>query len=77
MNEEVFIKSKKIIEKRERLKKAKDETPRSIELVCLKNRNGKPYFTCEFKYKPRFGLYEPKHVPQAPKDEFKPEQQRL
>lgn len=77
MNEEVFIKSKKIIEKRERLKKAKDETPRSIELVCLKNRNGKPYFTCEFKYKPRFDLYEPKHVPQAPKDEFKPEQQRL
>jgi len=41
-----------ITEKREAVKNAKSENPRKIEFVCLKNRSGKPYFTCPFTYYP-------------------------
>ena len=36
-------------EKRELIRKAKSEQPRKIQLVCLKNRYGKPY-RCNFLY---------------------------
>lgn len=39
--------------KRERLQKAKADTPRKIELVCLKNRYGISNFTKSFEYYPQ------------------------
>ena len=50
-------KDKKIKEKREKIKQAKAETPRKIELVCLKNRSGKPVFSCSFNYYPQYDLF--------------------
>ena len=43
---------------REKMNNAKNETPRQVELVGLKNRNGKSYFKCEFKYYPAFNYYQ-------------------
>lgn len=43
---------------REKMNNAKNETPRQVELVGLKNRNGKSYFKCEFKYYPAFNYFE-------------------
>lgn len=57
LNEELFSKKDKIKEKRERVKKAKAETPRKIELVCLKNRYGIANYTCGFKYYPAADLF--------------------
>lgn len=37
-------------EKREKLNEAKNEIPRRVQLIGLKNRNGKSYFECEFEY---------------------------
>lgn len=48
----------KIKEKRERIKKCKSANPRQIQLVILKNRNGKTGDTIDFKYYPEFNLYE-------------------
>lgn len=59
INESIFDSAQKIKEKRERLKEAKVENPRQIELVCLKNRNGKPSFSCSFTYWARHDFYEP------------------
>ena len=57
LNEEIFSKGDKIKEKRERIKAAKAENPRQIELVCLKNRYGISNFTCSFEYRPDCDLY--------------------
>lgn len=43
---------------REKMNNAKNETPRQVELVGLKNRNGKSYFKCDFKYYPAFNYFE-------------------
>lgn len=43
-------------DKQELLRKAKEEIPRKIELVCLKNRNGRT-FSCSFKYNQVFDYY--------------------
>lgn len=59
INDPVFYKEKSIIEKREKIKKAKNADPREIELVCLKNRNGIPSFSCGFFYHAKFDLFEP------------------
>lgn len=48
----------KIKEKRERIKECKSANPRQIQLVILKNRNGKTGDTIDFKYYPEFNLYE-------------------
>lgn len=61
INDESFNSDKNIKEKREKMKKAKSENPRKIELVCLKNRNGKPSFTCSFSYWAKYDFYEPKN----------------
>jgi len=55
--ETVFNEANKIKEKREKIKQAKAETPRKIELVCLKNRSGKPVFSTYFNYYPQFDLF--------------------
>lgn len=57
LNEDVFSQDKKIKEKRERIKEAKRETPRKIELVCLKNRYGIANFSVAFDYFPRNDLF--------------------
>ena len=49
---------KDIAKKRECVKKAKAETPRKVKLVCLKNRYGGPDWTIDFRYYPRFDLFE-------------------
>ena len=43
MNEEPFLSEKKLGEKRTKLAEAKAESPRQVELVCLKNRFGTDY----------------------------------
>lgn len=43
----------KVSERREILQKAKADTPRKIELVCLKNRYGISNFTTSFEYYPK------------------------
>ena len=59
INDEIFNKEGKIKEKREKIKQAKAADPREIELVCLKNRHGKPSFSCGFTYYPKFDLFSP------------------
>lgn len=49
-DDSIFTEANKLTEKREKVKEAKAETPRRIELVCLKNRSGKPTFSCYFDY---------------------------
>lgn len=51
--------NKGIKEKREKINQAKSETPRRVELVCLKNRNGKPVYSCGFDYFPAFDTFIP------------------
>lgn len=58
MNDEIFDKDKKIKEKREKVKEAKRETPRKIELVCLKNRYGIANYSCRFIYTPAQDLFQ-------------------
>lgn len=58
LNEELFNKANAIKEKRERIREAKEATPREIELVCLKNRYGRD-FRCSFDYFPRVDLFRP------------------
>ena len=48
-----------LIKKRKIIKEAKGETPRRIELVCLKNRFSKPSFSCVFNYYPAHDLFVP------------------
>lgn len=53
----IFEAQNKIKEKRETIKAAKAETPRKIELVCLKNRYGVATFSCNFNYYPATDLF--------------------
>lgn len=59
MNDELFDKEKKLKEKRERVREAKAENPRKIQLVCLKNRYGVSSYTADFLYYPAHDLYSP------------------
>ena len=59
MNGDLFDKKDKLKEKREKVKQAKLENPRKIELVCLKNRYGKSSYSCGFNYYPQFDLFRP------------------
>jgi replicative DNA helicase len=47
----------KIKEKREKINEAKKASPRKIELICLKNRNGIPYFKCDYSYYPKYDTF--------------------
>lgn len=58
MNDSMFDEEKNIKKKRDKIKQAKAETPRQIELVCLKNRYGVANFSCYFDYFPKFDLYQ-------------------
>lgn len=65
IHEELFDKPNKLNEKRNRINTAKDEIPRQIELVCLKNRYGRPHFTVNFEYFPQYELFREKSKPQT------------
>jgi replicative DNA helicase len=54
----LFSSPTKIKEKRERIKQAKRENPRKIELSCLKNRYGIANYSCYFDYYPANDLFE-------------------
>lgn len=66
MNGDLFDKKDKLKEKREKVKAAKLENPRKIELVCLKNRYGKSSYFCGFNYYPQFDYF----IPQTDFDGF-------
>ena len=48
----------KMTEVREKINEAKSETPRKVQLIGLKNRNGKSYFKCEYNFYPAFNYFE-------------------
>jgi len=58
IHDDLFNKDKNLKEKREKIREAKAADPRKIELVCLKNRNGRPSFSCNFTYYPQYDLFE-------------------
>lgn len=45
-------------ERREKINQAKAESPRRIQLIGLKNRNGKSFFKCEFNFYPEYNYFE-------------------
>lgn len=45
------------IKERDKLNEAKSAMPRLVDLVCLKNRNGKSYFVQEFSFNPKFNYF--------------------
>ena len=57
LNELIFEKKENIKEKRDRVREAKAENPRRIELVCLKNRYGRASYSCYFEYYPANDLF--------------------
>lgn len=57
MNDEIFSKDGKLKDKREKVKKAKSEIPRKVELVVLKNRYGRASYSCGFNYNPVYDLF--------------------
>ena len=59
LNDQIFDKQNNIKERRERIKQAKSETPRKIELVSLKNRYGVSAYSCFFEYYPANDLFIP------------------
>lgn len=59
MNSDIFNSDKKLKDKREAVRKAKLESPRKIELICLKNRYGVSSYSCLFDYYPQFDYFVP------------------
>lgn len=50
--------------KREQINKAKSETPRKVQLIGLKNRNGKSYFKCSYRFYPGYNYFEEIETPE-------------
>lgn len=63
IHESIFDKQNNINEKRNRIKEAKGELPRKVELVCLKNRFGRSGFTVNFNYNPQWDLFTEEPAP--------------
>ena len=59
MNDPIFNKEGKVKEKREAVAAAKAADPRSIELVCLKNRFGISRYSVNFNYYPAYDYFTP------------------
>lgn len=57
LEEELFTKEGKVADKRERIKMAKSENPRQIQLIVLKNRNGETGGRVDFDYYPQFNYF--------------------
>jgi len=66
LDEEIFDKESGIAKKRERINAAKEENPRKIKFVCLKNRYGISHYECNFIYYPEFDLFVPAFEPATP-----------
>ena len=65
-----FEKIKTITEKRDRISREKNSTPRKLELVALKNRYGRPSFCCGFDYFPSVDLFREVTTDFTPADEL-------
>lgn len=72
LNDPIFDKANNIKERREKVNAAKAETPRKIELKCLKNRYGIASYSCYFDYYPAFDLFKPTGNPGATEQPKKP-----
>ena len=59
LNDDIFSKEGKTKEKREKIKEAKAQPTREIELVCLKNRYGVASYTIPFWYKAASDVFVP------------------
>lgn len=59
MSDPVFGKEGNIKEKRDKVRIAKAANPRSIDLVCLKNRFGQTGYTAQFNYFPASDAFQP------------------
>ena len=59
LDEDLFDEEKKIKKKRKRIEEAKEENPRKIKFVCIKNRYGISHYECYFDYYPEFELFIP------------------
>lgn len=57
LHDEIFDSQSKVNEKRQKVKDAKAEIPRRIELCCLKNRFGISSYSCMFNYYPQFDYF--------------------
>lgn len=57
VNAPLFEREGHIKEKRDMIAKAKDSTPRDVELVCIKNRLGRSRFKVSFSYYPEYDLF--------------------
>lgn len=62
LNQDIFSQQNKIKEKRELVKLSKQENPRKVELVCLKNRYGISSYSCGFNYNPCYDLFKPNYT---------------
>ena len=58
MDEIAEMKNPKISDIRGKINMAKAQMPREVNLIGLKNRNGKSYFKCSYKYYPAFNYFE-------------------
>ena len=52
------IKTSKVNEIRKKINEAKNEFPRKVQLIGLKNRNGKSYFKCNYNFYPAYNYFE-------------------
>lgn len=59
LNEEIFGKDGHIKEKRNRIDYAKQENPRKIQLMVLKNRYGQAVSDLQFEYNPLYDVFTP------------------
>lgn len=59
LHDDIFNTQAKLNEKRERIRKAKADNPRKVELVCLKNRFGISSYSCSFDYYPNVDWFSP------------------
>ena len=59
LNDPSFTSAKGVAQKRALIAAAKAESPRKVELVCLKNRYGIASYHCGFYYYPQFDLFRP------------------
>lgn len=59
LNEDLFLTDDKktLSTKRARIKAARKENPRQIQLCCIKNRYGISSYECKFDYYPQFDLF--------------------
>lgn len=72
LSEDVFLKEQQssINIRRQKVQEAKSETPRRIELRCLKNRYGIANYSCYFEYFPANDYFQPQNENEA---EYRPQ----